>query len=99
MKMIILFDIMKGVFFFFSVIAALVVLRGSMLFGESAAKIATMIVVPGYLVLCGIMVAYIVLQLWKVSHEDDIPSSPLLVKTFVGGLLLGAILAVIYVLI
>ncbi|USN56485.1 MAG: hypothetical protein H6766_05585 [Candidatus Peribacteria bacterium] len=50
------------------------------------------------MVLAGVMIAYVWLQLWKVSHEDDVISSSLMIKTFMGGLLLGAILAAAYVL-
>lgn len=97
--MIILFEVMKGLFFFFSFIAALLVLRGPLLFDVETAQMATMIVIPWYLVLSGVMLAYIRLHLWKVSHEDEIISSSLLIKTFMGWLLLGALLAAAYVLI
>ncbi len=46
MRMVVLFEVMKGLFFFFSLIAGIIVLRGNILFGEEMASLLSMIVVP-----------------------------------------------------
>lgn len=97
--MIILFEVMKWLFFFFSIVAVLIVARGHILFGPHIAQLATMIVVPWYLVLSGVMMGYVVMKLRKKSHEDVEDNAPVIMKTFIGGLVLGALMAGIYVMV
>jgi hypothetical protein len=54
--MAILFQVLRGGFYFLTLIMGVFLLRGEIIFGENTSKILMLILMPGYLLLCGVMV-------------------------------------------
>lgn len=47
-----LFEIIKGIFFFLTIVVGLFLLRGSVIFGPEYELLIKQILMPGYLVFC-----------------------------------------------
>jgi len=57
--MIFFIEICKGIFFFLSIVVGIFLLRGEQLINQQAYILIKEILMPGYLLFCGIMVGYI----------------------------------------
>jgi len=91
-----LFEIIKWIFFFLTVVVGLFLLRGEVMFGPEYQDIIKNMLMPGYLLFCGTMFWYIVARI-QLGYEDDHPhKNRIYVRSFIFGVLLGVLLAVIY---
>lgn len=91
-----LFEIIKWIFFFLTIVVGLFLLRGSVIFGPEYLLLIKQMLMPGYLVFCWTMFGYIVarIQLW---YEEDHPhKNRIYVRSFIFGIILWILLAVIY---
>ena len=94
--MVIFFEVIKGIFFFLSVLVWLVVLRWDILFSVSVFEMIKLILIPWYLIFCGLMIGYLGVYVFGINHDEI--SHKFYVRSFVVGLLIGFIFAVLYVL-
>ena len=91
-----LFEIIKGIFFFLTIVVGLFLLRGSVIFGPEYQMLIKQILMPGYLVFCGTMFGYIVARI-QLGYEEDHPhKNRIYVRSFIFGVVLGVLLAVAY---
>jgi hypothetical protein len=93
----ILMEILKGIFFFMTAVLALLILRWTTVFPQEIIDKLSMVAMPGYLLLCGIMIGYI-LWLMRLAHEESIYSSEIVYKqTFLIGVWIGLFFALLYI--
>lgn len=91
-----LFEIIKWIFFFLTIIVGLFLLRGEVIFGPEYHVLVKQMLMPGYLVFCGTMFGYIVARI-QLGYEDDHPhKNKIYVRSFIFGVILGVVLAIIY---
>ncbi len=74
-------------------------MRGEELFSEKNFLLMKSIFVPWYLVFCGLMIGYLISTLWigNVNYKDTTNKENIATKSFIIGIVLWVILAVIYV--
>ena len=98
--MAILFQVLRGGFYFLTLIMGVFLLRWEIIFGENASKILMMILMPGYLLLCGVMVGYLVSIIWAWKDTEDTALSvkeQILKTSFIIGIVVGILLALGYI--
>lgn len=76
------FEIMKGLFFFLTILVGLIFLRGEVILGSEYTTIVRQMIMPGYLILCGIMIGYIIAQI-----TNSTPDTKKYIKPFIIGIL------------
>ena len=90
------FEIIKGIFFFLTVVVGLFLLRGGVVFGPENQLLIKQLLMPGYLVFCGTMFGYIVARV-QLGYEEDHPhKNKIYVRSFIFGVVLGVVLAILY---
>ena len=84
-------------FFFLTVVVGLFLLRGNVMFGPEYYVWIKQMLMPGYLVLCGTMFGYIAARI-QLGYEDDHPHrNKIYIRSFIIGVILGILLAIIYI--
>jgi hypothetical protein len=67
--------------------------------GEEYYDIVRQILMPGYLLFCGTMIGYIISRIW-IGYDDEKPNkNQIYTRSFLIGIGIGVVLAVIYILI
>jgi uncharacterized protein YacL len=90
------YEVMKWFFFFATIVIGAIFLRWEIIFGaESYIKIKSMII-PWYLVFCGIIIGYIIAHMISSDGET---SQKTYVTSFIIGIIIGIVLALSYMLI
>ena len=97
--MIFFIEICKGIFFFLSIVVGIFLLRGEQLINRETYILIKEVLMPGYLIFCGIMVGYIWGRVQTNEEEDKEKQTKTLTKTFMIGTSVGILLAVIYIVI
>jgi len=102
--MIIVFELLKIFFYFMTVVLGVFKLRGDVIFGWDGNVLMLyrdtiqQVMMPWYLLLCGLMIGYLVsrvlLAWWDT--QDDVAIGKIYIQSFLGGLILGIILAGIW---
>ena len=90
--MAILFQVLRGGFYFLTLIMWVFLLRWELIFGDNVAKMLMMFLMPGYLLLCGVMVGYLVSLIWAGKDTEDTAAGikeQILKTSFVVGILLA----------
>lgn len=98
--MAILFQVLRGGFYFFSMLMGVFLLRGEVIFGPDMAKMMTVILMPAYLLICGVMVGYLISLVWagKDPQEESLHIKEQILKTsFIIGIIVGMLLALGYI--
>ena len=91
-----LFEVIKWIFFFLTVVIGLFLIRWAVIFGPEYSLMVKQTLMPGYLLFCGIMFGYIVARI-QLGYEEDHPhKNRIYVRSFIIGILLGVVLAIIY---
>lgn len=83
-----------------TLIMGVFLLRGEIIFGENTSKILMLILMPGYLLLCGVMVGYLVSIIWAGKDTEDTALSvkeQILKASFIIGIVVGILLALGYI--
>lgn len=94
--MIIFFEIMKIVFFVVTIVLWLFFSRGRLVFDDSQYLLIQKIMMPGYMILCGIMIGYLIGSVRLNRYEDPkAKANSILAGAVVFGLILGVVLALI----
>ncbi|HRX64165.1 MAG TPA: hypothetical protein P5060_03620 [Candidatus Absconditabacterales bacterium] len=86
------FEILKGFFFFLTIVVALFFLRGEILLSNNIYTIIKTFIMPGYLIFCGLMIGYLIAHIWSKDQH----SHKIYVKSFIIGIIIGIILSLSY---
>ncbi|HPC34355.1 MAG TPA: hypothetical protein PLP73_01735 [Candidatus Absconditabacterales bacterium] len=86
------FEIIKGFFFFLTVIVGIFFLRGQILLSPSLYEIIKVFIMPAYLIFCGVMAGYLIAHI-RSQNEN---STKVYTKSFIIGIIIGIILAISY---
>ena len=95
-----LFKVLGWFFYFLTIITGIVYLRGEVLFDGNYELIKS-IVVPGYLVFCGLMLWYLIAT-FRVGNEryrEEIDKERIATRSFLIWSILWIIFALIYILV
>lgn len=95
----IFFKLLRGFFFFLTIIVGIIYLRGEILFSAQNFILIKNILIPGYLVFCGLIVGYLIATLWagREQYQDFDDKEKIAIKSFIIGIILGIILAILYI--
>lgn len=94
-----LLEMLKWIFFFLTVLIGLFFLRGQVIVGPAYYDIVRQIVMPGYLLFCGCMIGYIISRI-RMGYDDEIEyakKNMIYTRSFIIGISIGIVLAVIYI--
>lgn len=91
-----IYELIKLLYFISTIFVAVFFLRGEVLFG-SFYRMAIEYIMPGYLILCGIMIGYIIAQLWTSLYDTEDTKESLYLKSFIIGCVVGLGLALAYI--
>lgn len=95
--MSVFFEFVKWIFFFLTIVVWLFFLRGSIIMWPENYAIAKEILMPGYLIFCGMMFGYIMARL-RLGYEEEHPQkTKIYVRSFIVGISMGILLAVFYI--
>ena len=98
--MAILFQILRRVFYFTTLIMWVFLIRGELFFWEYLFTTIGMILMPGYLLFCGCMVGYLISLIWAGKSIDaqmsDVKEN-ILKKSFLIGIIVGLALAILFI--
>ena len=94
----IFFEVTKGIFFFLTIIVGVFFLRGDLVLSPQNYELTKELLVPGYLIFCGMMLGYIIARLWMGYDEDHPQKNTIYIKSFMIGISLGIFLAILYIL-
>ena len=98
--MAILFQILRRVFYFTTLIMGVFLIRWELFFWEYLFTTIGMILMPGYLLLCGCMVGYLISLIWAGKSIDAQMSEVkenILKKSFLIGIIVGLALAMLFI--
>lgn len=95
----IFFKILRGFFFFLSIIVGVVYLRGDVLFSPQNFALIKNILIPGYLVFCWLIIGYLIATLWvgREEYQDFDNKEKIAIKSFIIGIISGVVLALLYI--
>jgi hypothetical protein len=94
----IFFKVLRGFFLFLTLVVGIVFIRGELLFSAQNFQLIKTILLPGYLVFCGLIIGYLIATLWagRSEYQDFDDKEKIAIKSFIIGIVLGIVLAVIY---
>lgn len=98
--MAILFQILRRVFYFTTLIMGVFLIRWELFFWEYLFTTIWMILMPGYLLFCGCMVGYLISLIWAGKSIDAQMSEVkenILKKSFLIGIIVGLALAMLFI--
>jgi len=93
------FKVLRWFFFFLTIVTGIVYMRGEVLF-EKNFELIKLIVVPGYLVFCGLMMWYLIatFRVWREKYKEEINKERIATRSFLIGSILGIAFALTYIL-
>ena len=93
------FKVLRWFFFFLTIVTGIVYMRGEVLF-EKNFELIKLIVVPGYLVFCGLMMWYLIatFRVWREKYKEEINKERIATRSFLIGSILGITFALTYIL-
>ena len=95
-----LFKVLRWFFYFLTIVTGIVYLRGEVLFGDNFGLIKA-ILVPGYLVFCGLMMWYLIatFRVWREKYKEDINRERIATRSFLIGSVLWIVFALLYIMV
>lgn len=92
-----LFKVLRWFFYFFTIVAAIIYLRGEVLF-EWNYELIKSIVIPGYLVFCGLMLWYLIatFRVGREKYKEEINKERIATRSFLIGWVFWITLSVVY---
>jgi hypothetical protein len=95
-----LFKVLRWFFYFLTIITGIVYMRGEVLFGWNFELIKA-ILIPGYLVFCGLMVWYLIatFRVWNEKYKEEINKERIATRSFLIGSILWIVFALLYILV
>ena len=94
--MVIFYDVLKFIFLFLTIFVGIFYLRGEYLFQGQFYSSVFQILMPGYLLFAGLMVGYLVANIWEHNKTTEVDTKSIYIKSFIIGIVLGLILAFLY---
>jgi hypothetical protein len=93
------FKVLRWFFFFLTIVTGIVYMRGEVLF-EKNFELIKLIVVPGYLVFCGLMMWYLIatFRVWREKYKEEVNKERIATRSFLIGSILGIAFALTYIL-
>ena len=93
-----LFKVLRWFFYFLTIVTGVVYRRGEVLF-EWNFELIKSILIPGYLVFCGLMLWYLIATFWawNENYKDDINKERIATRSFLIGLICWIIFALVYI--
>ena len=94
-----LFKVLRWFFYFLTIVTGIVYMRGEVLF-EWNYELIKSIVVPGYLVFCGLMLGYLIATFWvgRAKYKEEINKERIATRSFIIGSICWIVFALIYIL-
>lgn len=94
-----LFKVLRWFFYFLTIVTGIVYMRGEVLFGWNFELIKS-ILIPGYLVFCGLMLWYLIATFWvgNERYKEEVNKERIATRSFLIGSVCGIVFAVIYIL-
>ena len=94
-----LFKVLRWFFYFLTIVTGIVYMRGEVLFGWNFELIKS-ILIPGYLVFCGLMLWYLIATFWvgNERYKEGVNKERIATRSFLIGSVCGIVFAVIYIL-
>ncbi len=94
-----LFKVLRLFFYFLTIVTGIVYMRGEVLFGWNFELIKS-ILIPGYLVFCGLMLWYLIATFWVGNErfKEEINKERIATRSFLIGSVCGIVFAIIYIL-
>jgi len=95
--MAIFFEVLKGIFFFLTLLVALFFLRWDVILSKEYYFVVKQIIMPWYLLFCGLMLGYVISHIWTGNKDEVEQKNKIYVKSFIIGIVIGLVLALTYV--
>ncbi|MDR2191014.1 MAG: hypothetical protein LBP53_07840 [Candidatus Peribacteria bacterium] len=94
----IFFKILRGFFLFLTMVVGIVYLRGDVLFSPQNFALIKTILIPGYLIFCGLIIGYLIatLRAGRDAYQDFDNKEKIAIKSFIIGIVVGIVLAIVY---
>ena len=94
-----LFKVLRGFFYFLTIVMGVVYMRGEILF-EWNFDLIKAILIPWYLIFCGLMVWYLIATFWvgNEKYVEDINKERIATRSFLIWCIIWIIFALLYVL-
>ena len=95
------FKVLRWFFYFLTIVAGIVYMRGEVLFDENVFKLVKTILVPGYLVFCGLMMWYLIATFWvgNEKYKEEINKERIATRSFLIGSVFWILFALAYLLV
>ena len=86
------------VFYFLSIITWVIYLRGEVLFSSDVFEVIKSILIPWYLIFCGLMLWYLIatFRVWREKYQEDVNREKIATRSFIIGCLCWLVFAVLY---
>ena len=94
-----LFKVLRWFFYFLTIVTWVVYVRGEVLF-EGNFELIKSILIPWYLVFCGLMMWYLIATfwVWREKYKEEINKERIATRSFLIGSILWIAFALIYIL-
>jgi len=94
-----LFKVLRWFFYFLTIVTWVVYVRGEVLF-EGNFELIKSILIPWYLVFCGLMMWYLIATFWvgREKYKEEINKERIATRSFLIGSILWIAFALIYIL-
>lgn len=94
--MSVVYEIIKGVFFALTLVVGLFYLRWAFFLEGEVYNQAQQLLMPWYMLFCGLMMGYLIAHVWIANREKDMPTTGVYIKSFMIGIILGLGLSLSY---
>ena len=93
-----LFKVLRWFFYFLTIVTGVVYMRGEILF-EWNFELIKSILIPGYLVFCGLMMWYLIATFWvgREKYKEEINKERIATRSFLIGSILWIVFALLYI--
>lgn len=93
-----LFKVLRWFFYFLTIVTGVVYMRGEILF-EWNFELIKSILIPGYLVFCGLMMWYLIATFWvgNEKYKEEIDKERIATRSFLIGSILWIVFALLYI--
>jgi hypothetical protein len=93
----IFFKVLRGFFLFLTIVVGIVYLRGEVLFSPDNFTLIKTILIPGYLIFCGLIIGYLIatLRAGRSEYDEGEDREKIAIKGFIIGMIVGVTLAIL----
>lgn len=94
--MSVVYEMIKWVFFALTLVVGLFYLRGAFFLDGEVYDQAQQLLMPWYMLFCGLMMGYLIAQIWIANRDQDMSTTGVYIKSFMIGIILWLWLSVSY---